>query len=54
MDSKYWVMDGRARYDIEKALVLSTCSSLEEAKEDLEMFGDAVIVDVEKQEVVYD
>ena len=53
-DSRYWIMDGRANLDIDRALVLETCDTLEEAREALDLYADdSVIVDVETQEIVY-
>lgn len=44
-DTSYWVMDGRANYDTDEALVLCTCETIEEAYDIAPEFGDAVIVD---------
>jgi len=49
----YWTMDGRAHHDIDKAYVLTTCDTLEEALEDIEDYGaDTCIVDVATQTIV--
>jgi hypothetical protein len=43
----YLVMDGRARYDIDRALVCTVAETLEEARADRPMYGDAAIVEAE-------
>jgi hypothetical protein len=44
----YWLMDGRALNDIDSALVLETCDTLEEAQESIYDYGDdTCIVQVE-------
>ena len=49
----YWLMDGRANYDVDKAMVLETCNTLEEAQASINNYGaDTCIVDVETQKVV--
>jgi len=49
----YWLMDGRANYSIDDALVLECCSTLEEANHNINNYGtDTCIVDPETQEVV--
>lgn len=49
----YWLMDGRANYDVDRAMVLECCDTLEEAKANINEYGaDTCIVDVETQEVV--
>lgn len=48
--SYYWVMDGRANYDIDKASVLVTTKTFEEAMEYLDSYGaDTCIVEVTGQ-----
>jgi len=37
---QYWIMDGRAHYDVDKALVLETCSTFEEAYAHRYDYGD--------------
>ena len=49
----YWLMDGRANFDVDRAIVLECCSTLKEAKRNINNYGaDTCIVDVETQEVV--
>jgi len=46
-------MDGRAHYSVDDALVLECCSTLEEARRNINNYGtDTCIVDVETQEVI--
>jgi hypothetical protein len=50
---QYWLMDGRANYDVDVAYVLECCSSLKKAKRNINNYGaDTCIVDAETQEVV--
>lgn len=49
---RYWIMDGRANYDIDSAVVISTCATLAEARAEVNDYGDAVIVDSETGMVV--
>jgi len=55
-DPRYFVMDGRARFDVDKALVLTCADTLKEAHEDIKdgNYGDAVIVDAQTWKIVYD
>lgn len=47
-------MDGRAVSDIDKATVLETCESIEEAKKNIRDFGaDSCIVDMETYKVIF-
>jgi uncharacterized membrane protein len=49
----YWLMDGRANYDVDAAIVLECCDILAEAKRNINDYGaDTCIVDAETQEVV--
>jgi hypothetical protein len=43
-------MDGRARYDPDEALVISLCETLEEALEQKDEYGDAVMMACIKDE----
>ncbi len=44
----YWLMDGRANFDIDRALVLETCDTLAEAKAHLNDYGaDTCLVEVD-------
>lgn len=46
-DEQFWVMDGRANYEIDDAQVLLTCGTLKEAKRSVHDFGnDTCIVKV--------
>ena len=46
-------MDGRANYNVDVALVLECCETLEEAEKNINDYGaDTCIVDVETQKVV--
>lgn len=48
----YWLMDGRAHYDIDSALVLETCSSLKEAQQNINEYGaDTCIVKVKSHPI---
>ena len=50
---QYWLMDGRANYDVGAAYVLECCSSLKDAKRNINDYGaDTCIVDAETREVV--
>lgn len=52
---QYWIMDGRANYSISSATILSTCDTLEEANDDLLLFGTgSCLVEVKdgRQEVI--
>jgi hypothetical protein len=54
----YWLMDGRANYDIDTAMVLETADTYAEAMESINDYGaDTCIVEVdddkETQELVY-
>jgi selenophosphate synthetase-related protein len=51
---QYLVMDGRARFDQDRAIVCEVCDSLKEAKSVVRNYGDAVVVDSETNEIVYD
>lgn len=49
----YWLMDGRANYDVDAATVLEHCDTLAEAKRNINDYGaDTCIVDIESQKVV--
>jgi len=49
----YWLMDGRANYSVDDAIVLECCDTLKEAKEHINDYGaDTCIVDVETQNVI--
>jgi hypothetical protein len=53
---QYWVMDGRANYDIDEALVLVNCKTLVEAFRNVDDYGaDTCIVKVEgeQQKLIY-
>lgn len=53
-ESVYWLMDGRANFDVDRAMVLRTCGSYSDAKKHVNDYGaDTCIVDVETQSVVY-
>lgn len=53
MSKDYWLMDGRAIYDVDKALVLEVCCSLREAQENICDYGaDTCIVDPETMTVI--
>jgi hypothetical protein len=43
----YAMMDGRARYSDDDALVISVCEHLEEALAEKDDYGDAVVVQCE-------
>ena len=49
----YWLMDGRANHSVDDAMVLECCSTLEEARRNINNYGtDTCIVDVDTQEVI--
>ena len=53
----YWIMDGRARFDQDRAVVVEVCDSLDEAKEAMDEYYDGydyVVVDTETEEIMYD
>lgn len=51
---QYWLMDGRAVDDVDRALVLETCSTLREAHDNRHDYGgDTCIVDETDQELLY-
>jgi hypothetical protein len=50
MKTVYAIMDGRARYDPDEALVISLCETLEEALEQKDEYGDAVMMACIKDE----
>lgn len=43
-ENKFLLMDGRAWFDIDKAVVFEICDSIEEARKNKKTYGDAVIV----------
>lgn len=50
---RYWIMDARANYDVDDAVVFSLCETLREARDEMDMYPpDAVIVDSTTYEVV--
>jgi len=52
-ENGYWLMDGRANYDVDKALVLESCYTLEDARKSWHDYGnDTCIVDVKTQTIV--
>lgn len=53
-NKEYWIMDGRARFDTDRAVVCEICNSFGEAMRRLDNYGDAVVVDPRTDEVVYD
>jgi len=52
--TKYWLMDGRAVYSVDDALVHECCDTIEECAEGLNDYGaDTCIVEVESQRVIF-
>lgn len=49
----YYVMDERAMYDTDKAMVMTVADTLKEAKEDAKDFAPCVIVDSKFEFVEY-
>lgn len=49
---RYWIMDGRANFDVDDAKIISCCETLKEARAEVGDYGDAVIVCSETQAVV--
>lgn len=43
-ENKFLLMDGRAWFDIDKAVVFEICDSIEEARKNKKTYDDAVIV----------
>jgi hypothetical protein len=52
-NKEYWIMDGRARFDVDRAVVCEVCDSLKEAKRHAPNYGDACVVDAATMEVVW-
>lgn len=49
-NEQYWVMDGRAHFDIDKAIVLETCDTFEEAYNHRNSYEyDSCIVKVDEE-----
>jgi len=48
MKTVYAIMDGRARYTYDDALVISVCDTMEEALAEKDDYGDAVVVQCEE------
>jgi len=49
----FFLMDGRARFDVDDAIVFSCCVSVKEARKEAPDYGDdTCIVDAETMEVV--
>lgn len=54
MNSKYYLMDGRAHLDFDAATVLETCNTLEEALASIDNYGaDTCVVEVATQQIVH-
>ena len=50
---KCYLMDGRARFNVDDAIVFSCCDSIEEAREEAPDYGDdTCIVDAETMEII--
>ena len=41
---EFYVMDARARYDPDSAVVHTVCTTVREARKDQRMFGESVII----------
>jgi hypothetical protein len=53
-DSSFYLMDGRALYSVERAIVLETCDTLEEAVDNINNYGaDTCIVDAQTGDVIW-
>lgn len=53
-NSDYWIMDGRALRDVDKASVLEVCETIGEAYKNVHDYSpDACIVNAQTKEVVY-
>jgi len=50
----FLIFDGRYRMDPDRAIVMETTETLKEAKEAVRDHGDAVIVDSEIGNIIYD
>ena len=49
----YWLMDARANYSVDDAIVFECCHSLKEARKHINDYGEETcIVDVETQTVI--
>ena len=47
---QYWIMDGRASYNEDEAMVMEVCDTREEAEANKHLYGDdCVIVEKEKK-----
>ena len=54
---EYFIMDGRARYDTDKAIVIECCDSLKEAMEAMKRYYkgyDYVVVQRDTNAIIYD
>jgi hypothetical protein len=51
---EYWIMDGRARFDQDRAVICEICDSLSEARANCSDYGDAVVIDPETNKIAYD
>jgi hypothetical protein len=49
---KYLIMDGRYRFDEDRAVCMDTADTLDEARSAVKVQGDAVVVDAETGEIV--
>ena len=50
----YFIMDGRANYNMDRAIVCEVCTALEEAKDNLKSWPmDHVVVDAGTMKIVY-
>jgi hypothetical protein len=50
MKKVYAIMDGRARHAPDEALVISLCETVEEALEEKDDYGDAVVMECTEDE----
>jgi hypothetical protein len=48
MKTVYAIMDGHVRYSDDDALVISVCDTMEEALEEKDNYGDAIVVQCEE------
>jgi hypothetical protein len=51
---EYWIMDGRARFNQDRAIVCEICDSLAEARSNVSHYGDAVVIDPRTNKIAYD
>ena len=57
MENNFYIMDGRARFDVDRAVVVEVCESLREAKQAMREYYDGydyVVLNGAMDEILYD